>query len=380
MTEYRFVSADQHLDLLWCPPDLWQRRVPERHRSAAPRVVDTDSGKRWTWEGKLSQSSAQGRTGVGDFTGSALEAVGALGAVVETLDGERLPPSDPELMLEHMDLAKIWAAVIYGPPRKMEFDDPELNLVCNDAWNDFMLEMSSHDPGRIIGLPNLPTWDVDATVLTAKRVVEAGARGVEFSVFTAAEPVWSPLWEPLWATLEEARVPVGFHIGRKAGDLFPPKEHGRYPAYFCDGPFATHQAMAEIIFSGTLDRHPDLKVVFAECRTGWLAFFIDHMDIQQRERGGDVTLELKPSEYWRRQMAATFEDDVIGGRLLAHEWSHLQYGVMWGSDYPHKPISWPKTDELADWLFEGVPEDVRKSATYGRACEFYGLEMPTAST
>ena len=373
MTEYRYISADQHLDLQWSPPDLWQQRVPERFRDAAPKVVDTPDGKRWTWESKLWGPSASGLAKPGEFTEN------ALAAVQDTLDPDRLPPSDPELLLEHMDLAHIWAATIYGPTRKMQFDDPELNLVCNDAWNDFMLELSAHSPGRIIGLPNLPTWDVDATLHTAKNMLDAGARGVEFSIFTAAEPVWSPVWEPVWATFAEAGVPVGMHIGGKAGEPYPPNENGRYPAHFCYSPFVTQRAMAEIIFSGALDRHPGLKVVFSECRIGWLAFFIEHMDRQQRERRTDVQLSLKPSEFWARQCAGTFEDDLVGGQLLASEWSHLQYGVMWGSDYPHNPVSWPNTDELFDWLLAGVPEDVANDAKFGRACQFYGLEMPGAS-
>jgi predicted TIM-barrel fold metal-dependent hydrolase len=371
MTEYRYVSADQHLDLLWTPPDMWQRLVPERFRDRAPKVVDTDDGPRWTWEGKIWGASARGVDSAGEFSETALRAVEG------SIDGHRLPPSDPEIMIEHMDLAHIWAATIYGPTRKMLFDDLELNLVCNDAWNRFMIELSEAAPGRIIGLPNLPTWDVEAAVQSAKQAISDGARGVEFSIFTAAEPVWSPAWEPLWSLLEEARIPVGFHIGGEAGEPYPPIENGRYPAHFCYSPFVTQRAMAEIIFSGTLDRHPELKVVFAECRVGWLSFFIEHMDRQQRERPTDVALSMKPSEFWRRQIAGTFEDDLIGGQLLRFDWSHLQYAVMWGSDYPHNPVSWPETDALMEWVLEDVPDDVAASAKYGRACEFYGIEMPT---
>jgi predicted TIM-barrel fold metal-dependent hydrolase len=134
--------------------------------------------------------------------------------------------------------------------------------------------------------------------------------------------------------------------------------------------------MAEIVFSGVLERHPDLKVVFAECRTGWLPFFIEHMDRQARERPTDVKLSLKPSEYWQRQMAATFEDDKIGAEMLKYDWAHLKHMVMWGSDYPHNPVAWPNTDQLIEELFVGVPEDVKASALYGRASDFFNITMP----
>jgi predicted TIM-barrel fold metal-dependent hydrolase len=374
MTEYRYVSADQHLDLLWTPPDLFQSRVPARLREAAPKVVATPEGARWEWEGQLRQPSASGG-GAGERLPAGVLGESALKAVAGELMAGVLPPSDPGVLLEHMDRAGIWAATIYGPTRKMQFADGELAMACNRAWNDFMLEFSAAAPGRIVGLPDIPTWEPGAAAAEARRVLAAGARGVEFSVF-GAEPVWSPAWEPLWSVLEEAGAPAGMHIGARPGEPYPPREHGRYPAHFCLSPFVTQRPMAELVFSGTLDRHPGLKVVFAECRVGWLPFFIEHMDRQQRERPTDVRLALKPSEYWRRQLAATWEDDKIGAELLKSPWSHLQYVTMWGSDYPHNPVTWPDTSALMSWLIAGVPADVAHSALAGRACDFFNLTFP----
>lgn len=376
VTDYRYVSADQHLDLLWTPPDLFSSRLPAKFAEAAPKVVETGEGARWSWEGKLWQPSAsKGAPGAATVSPGVV-GESALAAVAEELAAGVLPPSDPAVLLEHMDRAGIWAATIYGPTRKMQFDDPELALACNRAWNDFMLEFSAAAPGRIIGLPNIPTWDPEQAVAEARRVIAAGARGVEFSVF-GMEPVWSPAWEPLWAVADDAGVPIGMHIGGSPGEPYPPNEHGRYPAHFCLSPFAHQRSMAELVFCGALDRHPGLKVVFAECRVGWLSFFIEHMDRQQRERRTDVKLALKPSEYWRRQLAATWEDDKIGAELLKHDWSHLQYVTMWGSDYPHNPVTWPHTDQLMSWLIAGVPENIARDALYGRACDFFNLTLPT---
>ncbi len=372
--EYRYISADNHLDLLWCPPDLWQSRVPASMREQAPKVELIDGTARWVWEGKVWGASASAGTDAETaFTENALK------TEVGTLAPGSLPPSTPDIMLSHMDRSHVWAHVIYGFTRKQRFEDPELDKVCNRAFNDFMFDLSAAAPERIIGLPSLPTAFPDECAQEAKRAAAAGAKGVEFSIFTAAEPIWSPVWEPLWSVLDETGLVLSMHIGAPAGTPYPPHEHGRYPAHFCFSPFATQRPMAEIIFSGVLERHPALKVVFGECRTGWLPFFIEHMDRQARERPTDVKLSLKPSEYWQRQMSATFEDDKVGVELLKQDWSHLQYMVMWGSDYPHNSVTWPNTDQLIDELFIGVPQDVRNSALYGRACDFYGLAMPTAA-
>jgi predicted TIM-barrel fold metal-dependent hydrolase len=369
---YRYISADCHLDLHWCPPDLWQSRVPAALRDRAPKVVTkTDGAAFWTWEGKEWGPSASTPEGLAAFTGE-----NALAAVAHELAPGDLPPADPDLMLKHMDRANVYSNVIYGFTRKQLFEDEELGLACNRAFNDFMLELSAASPERIIAQPNLPNSRPEECVKEIYRAAEQGCKGVEYSVFTAVEPIWSPVWEPMWAAAEETGIVVGMHIGAPAGTPYPPVENGRYPAHFCLSPYATQRQMAELVFCGALDRHPNLKVVFGECRVGWLPFFIEHMDRQQRERKTDIKLSLKPSEYWARQIAATFEDDKIGIQNLKHDWSHLQYMVMWGSDYPHNRVVWPDPDPILDELFEGVPADVRASALYGRAAEFYGITLP----
>jgi predicted TIM-barrel fold metal-dependent hydrolase len=373
MTEYRYISADTHLDLPWCPPDLWQSRVAERWRDVAPRVVDVDGTPTWTWEGKTWGTSATNAEGL-----TSAASGNALKAVVDELSPGDLPPSDPAILLPHMDRGGIYTNIIYGFTRKQRYDDPQLGLECNRAFNDFMLDLSAAAPERIVGQPNIPNdqGNVEVAVAEVQRVAAARARGLEFSVFTAYEPIWSKTWDPLWSAVEETGLPIGMHIGAAAGVPYPPNENGRYAAHFCLSPYATQRAMAEFVFCGALDRHPSLKVVFGECRVGWLPFFIEHMDRQQRERPSDVKLQLKPSEYWARQLAGTFEDDKIGIELLKYEWSHLQHMVMWGSDYPHNPVVWPDADTLLDELFTGVPDDVRASALYGRAADFYNIKLP----
>ena len=61
---------------------------------------------------------------------------------------------------------------------------------------------------------------------------------------------------------------------------------------------------------------------------------------------------------------------------LADPESHLQYMVVWGSDYPHNPISWPGTADLMSWLMKDVPEDVYFDAVYGRVAKFFELKDP----
>jgi len=47
-TQYRFISADDHIDLRWLPKDLWTARLPANLRERGPRVVENDKGLFWT--------------------------------------------------------------------------------------------------------------------------------------------------------------------------------------------------------------------------------------------------------------------------------------------------------------------------------------------
>src|SRR5512135_2719044 len=60
VTQYRYNSADNHLDLVWTPRNVWQDRVAARFKDRAPRVVESEKGTYWEWEGKLQLPSADG--------------------------------------------------------------------------------------------------------------------------------------------------------------------------------------------------------------------------------------------------------------------------------------------------------------------------------
>jgi hypothetical protein len=50
--EYRFISADDHIDLRWLPKELWTERLPARLCERGPQVVENEKGAYWTWEGQ----------------------------------------------------------------------------------------------------------------------------------------------------------------------------------------------------------------------------------------------------------------------------------------------------------------------------------------
>ena len=43
----RLVSGDNHIDLTYCPPDLWSSQAPSKWKLLVPRVEELEDGLHW---------------------------------------------------------------------------------------------------------------------------------------------------------------------------------------------------------------------------------------------------------------------------------------------------------------------------------------------
>ena len=46
------ISGDNHIDLTYCPPELWSSRAPAKWRLLVPRVEELEDGCHWLVEGR----------------------------------------------------------------------------------------------------------------------------------------------------------------------------------------------------------------------------------------------------------------------------------------------------------------------------------------
>ena len=69
------------------------------------------------------------------------------------------------------------------------------------------------------------------------------------------------------------------------------------------------------IFYGILDRYPQLKLVIVENEIGWIPFFLQQWDYYYRRfrKANPPPITREPSEYFNRQVYATFFNDAVGG-------------------------------------------------------------------
>ena len=184
-------------------------------------------------------------------------------------------------------------------------------------------------------------------------------------------------WEPLWAMAEEASLPVHYHtIGPRIDyhfdDLGPLQRRQAFAVHITSFQLAMAKIIMEIIYGGVLEAHPNLKIVIGESGIGWIPYILEHMDLEWEDQFKDLTLTMKPSEYWKRQCFATYQSDPIGLRLLD---ILGEDNVMWGSDFPHPDGVWPDSKDFINRELTNVPMPIKQKITCNNAAGLYGFNI-----
>jgi predicted TIM-barrel fold metal-dependent hydrolase len=217
------------------------------------------------------------------------------------------------------------------------------------AYNDWLSEFCAGAPGRFIGIALLPIHDMEAAEHELGHVIDIGLPGVSIPSKRTDLRYNSRFFDPLWAMIEESGLPLSLHVA-------PTLEHRGRGAAAANitmnlAPFRSIWPL--FVFSGILERHPSLTMVLTEGGIGWLPSTLYDMDVIY-DRYGEMLeprLELRPSEYWRRQCRATFQEDPTG---LDHIDRIGAETILWGADYPHPEGTYPHTSEILRRQFDGA--------------------------
>jgi uncharacterized protein len=363
----RIISADSHV---LEPHDLWTRRLAGTpFADRAPRMVpDSKGGHLFAIDGL--RPFPIGLAGAAGKPSSELK---VLGTKAEEL---RSGGWDPVARLEDMDADGVSAEVLY-PSVGMSLAqsaDPDYQLSCIRAYNDWLTEYCEAGRGRLVGLAMIPVIDVDAAVAEVERAHAGGLRGAMVPGRPPEGHYAEARFDPLWEALAGADMPVSFHIltGGMGGD--PTLGSGIVLMGVMSIVQQMQQTLLLLIFGGVFDRHPRLRVVSAEHDAGWVAHFAYRMD-QMTERHqhwlGRGRNQRKPSEYLAERCWYTFQKDPV-----AVETRHrVGLGqLMWASDYPHSDSTWPHSRKVIERDFEGVPEPELDAIVHGNVAALYGID------
>ena len=359
VSEHRLYSCDDHLDLHAMPRDAWASRLPSAYRELGPRVIEHKGRTVWSCDGKV-----LGISGRYEDVETAIDRV-------EGLDPDGLRSGNPKLRLEDMDRDGLHASIVYGPNTLTGFPirDPEHKNAVLRAWNDWAAEeFNAESPDRLSALPMLPTSSVEDAVAELERVKRCGHRGAIINCFEI--DLFDRQWDRLWSAAEETGLPISFHIG--GGSRLNPFRLEHRAAFAAIAPVQLDEPLAVMIYSGALERHPELRLVLAESGVGWVPYFVARMDATFHKHCAPYpdTIRTLPSELFARQVWATFEEEPLGPALIP---LLSPDNFMWACDYPHPDSTWPESRKAIEHALGALGDEAVRKVTGENCQKLYGL-------
>jgi predicted TIM-barrel fold metal-dependent hydrolase len=367
MSIQHVISADSHMVE---PGDLWLERLDRKYRDDAPRVIKNEQSKAapYLFVGP----------GIHPLTVAGVFAAGRSGdALREHMQNgyEAARPSgwDPVERLKDQDLDGVLAEVLYSSLGivLLNMPDVELQQACLRVYNDWLAEFCSHDPQRLIGI-GLYTLSALPDVSEIERCAKLGLKGVLILASDTVElPYSDERFEPLWQVCSEAKLPISLHKPLVSG--MPRTAAMPTPADLqIHVIHVVEQCITRMVYGGVFERFPDLKMVSAENDVGWMPNWIHRLDHVHAKIPDTKRLPLTPSEYVRRNVWGTFQDDPIGPAT----WQFFgRHNYMWASDFPHADSTFPHSLKIIDEHFAGIPAEVTRNIVFDNAKRLYGIEL-----
>lgn len=358
----RIISADDHMDLHVLPFDLFESRLPEDLREVGPRVVEMERGTYWFCEGER-----WGRARPRRIRGlpSIFDRVGE--------DDWIERPSTSALRIEDMERDGVYASVIYPGPGGFPVKDALLKYACLQAYNDWSAEFNAYNPARLLNLALIPAHDPDAARAEIERAAAAGHRGGVIDHFTMDPPMYDPIWEPMWQAAEDAGMSISVHLG--GGSYMLPRKVGSWIMTARSSVIGMQldEVVSVVCFSGILEKHPGLNIVLGESGLGWIPYVLEQMDKKYRDyetNTRDYRGAIAPSELFRRQVYATFEDEDLGVDMIPLIGAG---SIMWASDYPHPVSTWPNSMDFISKKLGKLTDDERRMILWDNAAAIYRI-------
>ncbi|MBV9411071.1 MAG: amidohydrolase family protein [Acidimicrobiia bacterium] len=218
------------------------------------------------------------------------------------------------------------------------------------AHNRALVDFCSVDR-RLLPVGYVPLVDFERSSVFACEALEMGCKAL--MIASACPKGHSPSHiglDPVWAQAQEAGIPFVLHVGG-GGQLLDPAyfEKGLPPVpdfHGGDGNFRSvdymaigyppMQTLAVMIIDGVLDRFPELKVGAIELGASWVPGWMRNMDSAadafRKNEERLQKLELKPSEYVRRQIRVTPYPHEDAGWIVENTADEI---CLFSSDYPH---------------------------------------------
>ena len=274
---------------------------------------------------------------------------------------------DPLKRIEDMKKEGVDMQVISPVPVTFSYWAPvEQALELAKFQNDFIAEVVKEHPEYFIGLGTVPMQDANIAVEEMRRCKEIGIAGIEIGTNVNGENLDADYLLPFFKAAEQLEMPLFIHPWETMAKDRTPRHNFMYTVGM---PSETALAAASLIWSGIMEKCPNLKVCFAH-GGGSFAYILPRLD-QGWEVWPHLRLTEHPPSYYAKKFY--FDSLVYDKDNLAFLIERFGYEkIIMGSDYPFL-LREIDPGKVIDESLQ-LPEEVKKAILGENAMQFLNLK------
>lgn len=276
--------------------------------------------------------------------------------------------SDVSKRLEDMDRQGIDVEALSINPFWYGFER-DLSTEVIRVQNEGLAEFCARESERFVGLATVALQHADLAAAQLQDAVKRlGLRGALIGGSVEGRELSDPEFEPFWAKAEELGCVIFIHPQGTAELASRLRGNGMLENVI-GNPLETTLALSHLIFEGTLDRHPGVKILAAH-GGGYLPSYAARSDAGPTTFPTRFTpLAKKPTEYLKQIYYDSLVFTPEGLRHLVAEVGASR--VVVGTDYPYPWTSSPVEHVLAT---PGLTDDERAAILGGTAAKLLGMD------
>ncbi len=248
------------------------------------------------------------------------------------------------------------------------------------AINDNMAHFQDESKGHLFSAASIPLVGFEkAGRLEMERAINTlGLKAVSLPSNIRGKPLASPDFESFWALAADMGIPVYIHPVNAMGNDHRSYEEPYDLMHNFGWPYETQLALSHLVFSGIMERYPNLKVVSHHLGGGipfqWGRIAETYTTVMQERELGRV-LPKPVTDYY----AMFYYDTAVGGNSAAIKCAYDILGadkIIFATDAPYGPgtgeirlINYPKAIRSLN-----LPEEDSQKIFSGNAQKLFNLK------
>jgi predicted TIM-barrel fold metal-dependent hydrolase len=251
----------------------------------------------------------------------------------------------------------------------LAFTPPETESAALRRYNEWIAEFVATEPGRLVGIGQIPTSGVDRAIEELQWCKEHGLRGVQIRAYPSGAGRPQAEDSPFWEAASDAGLPVS--IDDTFGPVIPASPQA--PAGASLSRLGT--VLTGLVTAKIFDDFPSLLVVVVTPTISWLPYALERADDQHFRfagfRGDTAHADgALPIDYLRTRVWYTVSDY---DPLLFEFPEYVSYARMiWSSGAPSAYSTWPHDGDATEARTEALSEPERLAIMGDNARRLYG--------